>query len=63
MAKKVDEIMLHEQYQNGSKANTERWLTTYTEANPIRSVYAFCINPKHPGYFHLCFKAGQHAQL
>ena len=41
----------------------ERWLTTYTEANPRRSVYAFCLDPKHPGYFHLCFKAGQHARL
>ncbi|KAL8935950.1 MAG: hypothetical protein Q9216_005181 [Gyalolechia sp. 2 TL-2023] len=63
MAKKVDEMMLHEKYQNGSKAETERWLSTYTEANPKRSVYAFCIDPKHPGYFLLCFKAGQHAQL
>lgn len=27
------------------------------EANPKRSMYAFCINPKFPGYFHLCFKA------
>ena len=41
----------------------ERWLTTYTEANPKRSVYNFCINPKYPGYFYLIFKAGQHAQL
>ena len=40
-----------------------RWLTTYTEANPKRSVYAFCIDPKHPGYFHLCFKGGQNAKL
>ncbi|KAI4258123.1 MAG: hypothetical protein L6R42_005289 [Xanthoria sp. 1 TBL-2021] len=63
MAKKVDEMMLHEKYQNGTKAETERWLSTYTEANPKRSVYAFCIDPKHPGYFFLCFKAGQHAQL
>ena len=38
-------------------------MTTYTEANPKRSVYAFCINPKYPGYFFLCFKAGQHAPL
>jgi transcription elongation factor SPT6 len=38
-------------------------LTTYTEANPKRSTYAFCINSKHPGYFWLCFKAGQHAPL
>ena len=85
MAKKVDELMLHEKYQNLSKAevgkftasfliksscnyaNTpvslERWLTTYTEANPKRSVYNFCIDPKHAGYFFLCFKAGQHAQV
>lgn len=80
MAKKVDEIMIDERYQNGSKAQTglftstdhfrshtysmlEQWLTTYTEANPKRSMYAFCINPKYPGYFFLCFKAGQHASL
>lgn len=44
-------------------SSTERWLTTYTEANPKRSVYAFCIDAKHPGYFHLCYKAGQHASL
>jgi transcription elongation factor SPT6 len=42
---------------------TERWLTTYTEANPKRSAYAFCINPKYPGYFYLCFKAGPNAEL
>ncbi|KAI9849087.1 MAG: Transcription elongation factor spt6 [Sclerophora amabilis] len=63
MARKVDEITLHEKFQGGSKSDTERWLTTYTEANPKRSVYAFCIDPKHPGYFFLCFKAGQHAML
>ena len=22
-------------------------------------MYAFCINQKYPGYFHLCFKAGE----
>jgi transcription elongation factor SPT6 len=33
-------------------------LTSYTEANPKRSVYAFGINPKFPGYFFLAFKAG-----
>ncbi|KAI9860448.1 MAG: Transcription elongation factor spt6 [Trichoglossum hirsutum] len=63
MAKKVEEMMLHEKYQSGSKADTERWLATYTEANPTRSVYAFCINPKYPGYFYLCFKAGPRAQM
>jgi len=63
MAKKVDELMQHEKYQKGSKTDTEKWLTTYTEANPKRSVYAFCLDPKHPGYFYLCFKAGQQARV
>ena len=49
--------------QTFANLNTERWLTTYTEANPKRSVYAFCIDPKHPGYFYLCFKAGQNAKV
>ncbi len=42
---------------------TEKWLTTYTEANPKRSVYAFCLDPRHPGYFYLCFKAGHNARV
>ncbi|KUJ15601.1 transcription elongation factor Spt6 [Mollisia scopiformis] len=62
MAKKVDEMTQHEKFQSGSKADTERWLTTYTEANPKRSVYAFCLDTRHPGYFWLCFKAGQAAK-
>ena len=41
----------------------EEWLTTYTNANPKRSMYQFCINRDRPGYFHLCFKAGQKAKL
>lgn len=41
----------------------EKWLTTYLEANPKRSVYAFCLDPRHPGYFYLCFKAGEKARV
>ncbi|TGO11015.1 hypothetical protein BTUL_0119g00150 [Botrytis tulipae] len=63
MSKKVEEMMLHEKFQKGSRTDTERWLTTYTEANPKRSVYAFCLDTRHPGYFHLCFKAGQQARV
>jgi transcription elongation factor SPT6 len=63
MAKKVDEMMLHEKYQEGSRDATYRWLNTYTKANPRRSAYAFCIDPKHAGYFFLCFKAGEHAEV
>lgn len=41
--------------------DSEQWLTTYTAANPKRAMYAFCINPDFPGYFFLCFKAGETA--
>jgi transcription elongation factor SPT6 len=37
----------------------EQWLTTYTEANPKRSMYAFCINREYPGWFNLLYKEGQ----
>lgn len=42
---------------------TDEWLTTYTEANPKRAIYAFCINPRKPGCFHMCFKNGQQGPL
>jgi len=63
MARKVNEMMNDERYQKGSKEATEKWLETYTEANPKRSMYAFCINSKFPGYFNLVFKAGREAPL
>ncbi len=37
--------------------------TTYVDANPTRSAYAFCIDPKHPGYFYLCFKANRASRV
>ncbi|KAI1362889.1 transcription elongation factor SPT6 [Xylaria arbuscula] len=63
MAKKVDELMGHEKFKKGSLAELERWLTSYSDANPNRSIYRFCINPKHPGYFHLCFKASRSSPI
>ncbi|KAI1630910.1 SH2 domain-containing protein [Biscogniauxia mediterranea] len=63
MAKKVDELMGHEKFKKGSLADLERWLTSYSDANPNRSIYLFCINPKHPGYFYLCFKASKSSPI
>ena len=37
----------------------EQWLKTYCDANPGRFMYAFCAMPKYPGYFYLCYRAGQ----
>ncbi|TPX15737.1 uncharacterized protein E0L32_000071 [Thyridium curvatum] len=63
MAKKVFELMQHEKFQKGSRADLEKWLTTYMDANPNRSTYAFCIDAKHPGYFYLSFKASRGSKV
>jgi transcription elongation factor SPT6 len=85
MAKKVEELMQHEKFQKGSRADlgksatihiapaprmnedltmvAEKWLTTYIDANPNRSTYAFCLDTKHPGYFYLCFKASRGSKV
>ncbi|KAI0849321.1 transcription elongation factor Spt6 [Daldinia vernicosa] len=63
MAKKVDEMMGHEKFKKGSVADAEKWLTSYSDANPNRSVYLFCINPKRAGYFYLCFKASKTSRI
>ncbi|KAK3378580.1 SH2 domain-containing protein [Podospora didyma] len=63
MAKKVEELIQHEKFQKGSRADLEKWLTTYIDANPNRSAYAFCLDTKHPGYFYLCFKASRGSKV
>ncbi|OTA70500.1 SH2 domain-containing protein [Hypoxylon sp. EC38] len=63
MAKKVDEMMGHEKFKKGSVADAEKWLTSYSDANPNRSIYLFCINPKRAGYFFLCFKASKSSPI
>lgn len=37
----------------------DNWLKQYCNANPSRFMYAFCAMPKYPGYFWLCYQAGQ----
>ncbi|PSR90343.1 transcription elongation factor SPT6 [Coniella lustricola] len=63
MARKVAEMMQHEKFHKGSRNELERWLTTYMDANPNRSSYAFCIDNKHAGYFWLCFKANRSSRV
>ncbi|KAH6649718.1 SH2 domain-containing protein [Chaetomium tenue] len=63
MAKKVEELMQHEKFQKGSRADLEKWLTTYIDANPNRSTYAFCLDTRHPGYFFICFKASRSSKV
>ncbi|ANB15993.1 chromatin-remodeling histone chaperone SPT6 [Sugiyamaella lignohabitans] len=59
MARKVDEMVASDKFQKGSRAEVEKWLTAYTDASANRSVYAFCFDHKHPGYFLLCFKTNR----
>ncbi|TGZ80510.1 transcription elongation factor Spt6 [Ascodesmis nigricans] len=63
MAKKVDELVHNPKFQSGSKEDAMKWLEKYCEANPKRSSYAFCLDPKQPGYFVLLFKAGKNARM
>lgn len=63
MARKVDEMTRADKFQAGSKADVDRWLTAYTNARPNKSVYAFCFDHRHPGYFLLCFKTGAEAAV
>ncbi|KAF2260518.1 transcription elongation factor Spt6 [Lojkania enalia] len=62
MAKKVTELTKDDRYQRGTKEYTETWLENYCQANPKRFMYAFCANPKYPGYFWLCYRAGLNAK-
>lgn len=62
MGKKVAEMMRNDKWHEGSKSAVEDWLNSYCAANPHRSNYRFCIDPKHPGYFFLLFKASKNAQ-
>jgi len=64
MARKVDEMTSHAKFlKDKDMKGVEEWLTTFTKAYPKRSAYAFCFDPKHPGYFALLFKAGLNAPI
>ncbi|KAG0135967.1 putative transcription elongation factor spt6 [Tuber indicum] len=63
MAKKVDELSHHSKFIQGTKAEAEKWLEKYCEANPKRSMYGFCFDTQRPGYFHLLYKAGANARI
>ncbi|KAE8866435.1 hypothetical protein P3342_002336 [Pyrenophora teres f. teres] len=56
MARKVTELTRDERFQPGTREDTEKWLGNYCEANPSRSMYAFCSMPKYPGHFWICFQ-------
>ncbi|KAI9900154.1 hypothetical protein N3K66_004416 [Trichothecium roseum] len=63
MARKAEEMMRNDKFKSTSRNETEKWLTTYIDANPDRSSYVFCLDPRHAGYFYLCFKANRSAPV
>lgn len=58
MARKVDEMVSCEKFQQGNRRDVEKWLSAYTNARPTQSVYAFCFDHKRPGYFLLSYMLG-----
>lgn len=58
MARKVEQMVVHDKFLQKTKPEVEEWLKTYTKSNPNRSVYAFCFDHKRAGYFHLMFQTG-----
>ncbi|KAF2119350.1 transcription elongation factor-like protein spt6 [Lophiotrema nucula] len=62
MTKKVTELTKDEKFIKEGRDSAEKYLEVYCQANPKRSMYVFCANPKYPGYFWLCYRAGKEAR-
>ena len=56
IAKRVDEMCRHPKFREGTLAEVNEWLDSYTKANPKSSAYVFCYDHKAPGWFLLLFK-------
>ncbi|WEJ95053.1 Transcription elongation factor spt6 [Yamadazyma tenuis] len=56
MAKKVHEMIRHPKFREGTLAEVNEWLNSYTKANPKSSAYVFCYDHRAPGWFLLLFK-------
>ncbi|ODV79478.1 transcription elongation factor Spt6 [Suhomyces tanzawaensis NRRL Y-17324] len=56
IAKKVDEMIRHPKFREGTLSEVNEWLESYTKANPKNSAYVFCFDHKMPGSFLLLFK-------
>lgn len=56
IAKHVNEMVRHPKFREGTLAEVNEWLESYTRANPKNSAYVFCYDHKAPGWFLLLFK-------
>jgi len=63
MSKKVEELMMHEKYKGSSEEDLHAYLKQQIRAYDQRSIYAFGLNRKRPGYFNLSFVANKDSPI
>ncbi|KAF8844471.1 transcription elongation factor SPT6 [Paxillus ammoniavirescens] len=62
-ARKVEELMAHEKFKQGSEDELHLSLKNFVAANPAKSIYGFTLNRRRPGHFNLCFLANKNATV
>jgi len=62
-ARKVEELMAHEKFKQGSEDELHLSLKNFVAANPAKSIYGFTLNRKKPGHFNLCFLANKNTTV
>ncbi|KAI0831325.1 transcription elongation factor Spt6 [Trametes gibbosa] len=63
MARKVEELMVHEKYKPGTEDDLHLFLRNFVAANPSKSAYGFTLNRKRPGHFNLCYLANKNSTV
>jgi len=63
MARRVEELMAHEKFKQGSEDELHLFLKNFLAANPAKSMYGFTLNRKRPGHFNLCFLANKNSSV
>ncbi|KAJ7430704.1 transcription elongation factor SPT6 [Mycena galericulata] len=61
MARKVEELMAHDRFKQGTEDDLHLYLKNSLAANPAKSMYGFTLNRKRPGHFSLCFLANKNS--
>ncbi|KIJ69294.1 hypothetical protein HYDPIDRAFT_172723 [Hydnomerulius pinastri MD-312] len=62
-ARKVEELMAHEKFKQGSEDELHLSLKNFVAANPAKSIYGFTLNRRRPGHFNLCFLANKNSTV
>lgn len=57
LAKFVEQLVNNDRFTRKPRLEIESYMETYVSANKNRAYYTFAFDHKHPGWFHLFFKA------